>query len=37
MCNNEAIIVVIYSLNANAHVYVYEDLNEIYLYHVKPI
>ncbi len=35
MCNDEARDVVIYSLNANIHVYVHEDLNEIYLYNVK--
>jgi hypothetical protein len=35
MCNYEAIDVVIYNLNANIHVYVHEDLNEIYLYNVK--
>jgi hypothetical protein len=34
---DEAINVVIYSLNANIHVYVYEVLNEIYLYNVKEI
>jgi hypothetical protein len=37
MCNDEAINVVIYSLNANIHVYVHEDLNEIYLYNVKCV
>jgi hypothetical protein len=35
MCKDEARNVVIYSLNANIHVYVHEDLNEIYLYNVK--
>jgi hypothetical protein len=33
--NDESINVVIYSLNANIHVYVHEDLNEIYLYNVE--
>jgi hypothetical protein len=37
MCNDEARNVVIYSLNANIHVFVHEDLNEIYLYNVKKI
>jgi hypothetical protein len=35
MCNDEARNVVIYILNANIHVYIQEDLNEIYLYNVK--
>jgi hypothetical protein len=33
MCNDEAGNVVIYSLNASIHVYVHEDLHEIYLYY----
>jgi hypothetical protein len=35
MCNDKASNVVIYSSNANIHVYVHEDLNEIYLLNVK--
>jgi hypothetical protein len=35
MCNDEARNVVIFILNANIHVYIQEDLNEIYLYNVK--
>jgi hypothetical protein len=35
MCNDEARDVVIYCLNSKIHVYVHEDLNEIYLYNVK--
>jgi hypothetical protein len=33
--HDEARSVVIYSLNANIHVYVHQDLNEIYFYNVK--
>jgi hypothetical protein len=33
--HDEARSVVIYSLNANIHVYVHQDLNEIYLCNVK--
>jgi hypothetical protein len=35
MYNDEARDVVIYSLKANIHVYLHEDLNEIYLYNVN--
>jgi hypothetical protein len=35
MCSDEAGNVVIYSLNTSIHVYVHEDLHEIYLYNVK--
>jgi hypothetical protein len=35
MCNDEAGNVVIYNLNASIHVYVHEDLHEIYLYTVN--
>jgi hypothetical protein len=31
MCNDEARNVVIYSINTSIHVYVHEDLHEIYL------
>jgi hypothetical protein len=31
MCNDEAGNVVLYSLNANIHVYVHEDFHKIYL------
>ncbi len=37
MCNDQAGNVVIYSLNANIHVYVHQDLNEIYPYNGKDI
>jgi hypothetical protein len=42
MCNDEARNVVIYSLNANIHVYVHKDFHEIFtmlkaLYHTKII
>ncbi len=36
MCNDEALNVVICNLNANMHVYVQEDLHEIYLLNVNP-
>jgi hypothetical protein len=36
--HDEARSVVIYSLNANIHVYVHEDFNEIHLYNFnKPV
>jgi hypothetical protein len=37
MCNDEARNVVIYSLNTSIHVYVHEDLHEMYLYNVKCV
>jgi hypothetical protein len=35
MCNDEALNVVICSINANIHVFVQVDLHEIYLLNVK--
>jgi hypothetical protein len=35
MCNDEALNIVIYSSNANIHVYIHKDLQEIYLLPVK--
>jgi hypothetical protein len=31
MCNDEALNVVIFTINANIHVFVHVDLHEIYL------
>jgi hypothetical protein len=35
MCNDEALNVVISTINGNIHVYVHADLHEIYLLNVK--
>jgi hypothetical protein len=35
MCNDEALNVVIFAINANTHVFVHVDLHEIYLLDVK--
>ncbi len=35
MCNDEALNVVISTINANIHVFVHVDLHEIYLLNVK--
>jgi hypothetical protein len=36
MCNDEALNVVIFTINANIHVFVHVDLHEIYLLMLKP-